>query len=332
MNILFITRLYSPHIGGIEKVVQNISFNLLKKNNQVWIITSQFDKNLPKNEIINGVNIIRIICPKIKFVGLLIIWVQILMLIPRILKSNIVHVHDVFLWYLPVKILLPFKKVFTTFHGWEGDKVSINSLIQKRFGNLLSTKTMLVGKYLERLYGIKGDFISYGAVNENHSTTKKLKRSLVYLGRLDKSTDLPLVIKALKKFKSRFDITFVGDGELANKCSKLGRVTGFVDPINYLQKSKIAIAGGYLAILESLINKNKTIVMCSNPIRNLAYSTTPFSNYIYLANDQNELESILDELSTVNLSSNSSNKGYNIARKYTWDRLTNDYLKFWKNK
>lgn len=330
VNILFITRLYNPHIGGIEKVVENISLCLIKKNHFVEVITSKHDSNLKTKENIKGVYILRINCPRIKIIGLICIWTQMLMLLPKILKSDIVHIHDVFLWYLPIKILLPFKKVYVTFHGWEGRKITINSLFQKKFACYLSTKIMLVGKYLERLYGIKGDYITYGAVRENKQLVSKTNKSLVYLGRLDKSTDLPIVIKILKEYKSKYQITFVGDGELAYLCRKIGKVTGFVDPSPYLHKSRISIAGGYLAILESLVNISETVVMCSNPIRYAAYSTTPFSKYLYLAKDKDNLQSILDQLLDTKVPSSLTKKGYTIARKYTWEKLTNDYLKFWE--
>ncbi|MCX7928083.1 MAG: glycosyltransferase family 4 protein [Patescibacteria group bacterium] len=334
MNIIFVTRLYSPHLGGVEKVVENLAVNLVKRNHKVCVITSKHDLNLPDSELIKGVQIIRIWYPRVKFLGIFIMWCQMVKLLLKILRSDIVHIHDVFVWYLPIRLILPFKKVYLTIHGWEGQsKIPIKSLLQKRLSCLLSTKTILVGSYLEKLYGVKGHLISYGGVDSKKKQfSPKVKNNLVYVGRLDRSADLQIILKVLKNYKSEYKITFIGDGDLSSNCKKIGAVTGFTDPYFYLEKSRICIAIGYLSTLESLAHENETIVVCANPIRKLAFVNAPFAKYIELIEDEFHLNFVLDKLLKTKSISRKTKLGAKFARKFTWDKLANDYLKIWNEK
>ena len=59
MKIIFLARLFYPHIGGVEKHVMEISKILLKKGNEVIVITEQLeDTNL--KEIKDGIIIYRV--------------------------------------------------------------------------------------------------------------------------------------------------------------------------------------------------------------------------------------------------------------------------------
>ena len=103
MNILFISHYKWPHIGGVEKHIKEISEILVKNGHNVKVVSEEDIKQ-----------------PRIKFFGLIYIWYWFFKNISLIYKSDIVHVHDVFIWYLPFRFLFPFTKVFITFHGWEG--------------------------------------------------------------------------------------------------------------------------------------------------------------------------------------------------------------------
>ena len=60
MNILFLTRLYYPHIGGVEKHVEKISQELIKLGHKITIVTEQYDKQLKKTDTHQDVTIYRI--------------------------------------------------------------------------------------------------------------------------------------------------------------------------------------------------------------------------------------------------------------------------------
>lgn len=307
--------------------------NLVNNGHDVEVITSRYNLDLDVSELIKKVRVIRISYPQIKYFGLFFIWFQMISLIPKFLKADIIHIHDVFIWYLPVRFLIPFKKVYLTIHGWEGGRrIPIKNVLQKKLSSFLSYKTILVGAYLERIFGIKGDLISYGGVKEENNLNARHKKGVIFLGRLDESTDLPVVINFIKRYKFKHQITFIGDGKLSFACRKIGKVTGFTNPVPYLVKSRICIASGYLSALESLIHKNETIVVCSNYVRKLAFRLAPFFKYVYVVEDEEELYKVLRKMLNMKFVSKRTLLGAEFAKKLTWEKLTKDYLNLWNEK
>ena len=60
MKILFVLENYYPNIGGVETLFKNLTEALAKKNIEVTVVTTQFDKKLLREETINDVKIIRL--------------------------------------------------------------------------------------------------------------------------------------------------------------------------------------------------------------------------------------------------------------------------------
>jgi glycosyltransferase involved in cell wall biosynthesis len=165
MKILFITHYFSPHIGGVEKHVQEVAKSLERKGNSVVILTEKYDKLLKDTEIVDGIKVVRFSYPHIKFLGIKFIWWQIFRNRKLIKDADVVHIHDVFVWYLPFRFLYPAKRVYTTFHGWEGKwPIPFGNILQKRLAVRLSSGTIAVGKYIEKYYGIKTNKIIYGGI------------------------------------------------------------------------------------------------------------------------------------------------------------------------
>jgi len=137
MRILFLTHYAWPHVGGVERHVCGVTKNLkLRTNNKITIITEQYDKDLKETEIKDGVKIIRFKFPHIKYLGLLCIWFWLFKNRSLIKQSDIIHCHDVFIWYLPFRFLYSKKVVYTTFHGWEGIwPIPWKNILYKRIAN-----------------------------------------------------------------------------------------------------------------------------------------------------------------------------------------------------
>lgn len=58
-SLLIVLYYYYPYISGLSIYAKRIAEGLVKKNIQVTILTSRYDNSLPKQEVINGVKIIR---------------------------------------------------------------------------------------------------------------------------------------------------------------------------------------------------------------------------------------------------------------------------------
>ncbi|MCK4726612.1 MAG: glycosyltransferase family 4 protein [Anaerolineales bacterium] len=64
MKILISLMYYRPHISGLTLYTERLACALVKRGNQVTVLTSRFDSDLPKHEILDGVTIIR---PRVMF-------------------------------------------------------------------------------------------------------------------------------------------------------------------------------------------------------------------------------------------------------------------------
>lgn len=159
MNVLFMARLYWPHVGGVEKHVYEISQRLKVKGQNIIIVTEKYDSKLPSYEIHDGVEIHRIpannkwqVWKWMWLHGELLNW------------ADVIHAHDVYFWIIPYKLLHPFKKTFVTFHGWEGIyPIPWKNIVVRRISEILANGNICVGDYVAKWYGTKPDFITYGA-------------------------------------------------------------------------------------------------------------------------------------------------------------------------
>ncbi len=291
MKILFLTRLSYPHIGGVERHVYEITKILKRKGNDVNIISEKEVKY-----------------PHTRFVGLIYIWYWFFKNRKVMENTDIVHCHDVFIWYLPFKFLYPNKKVYTTFHGWEGIcPIPWKNIFLKRLASKLSNGGIAVGEYVERYYGIKTNKVVYGGISMIRiiDTKKKIKNSIVYIGRLEKDTGLLKFLKWLDK-NSRYHIDFCGDGPLRSQCEKYGTVHGFCDPTPFLKKAEYCVPGGYLAALEGLAASCKLKLFWNNKVKEDYWKMSPFYKL----------------------------KGKELidwAKKQTWDKLANEYINLYHN-
>ena len=59
MKILIVLTYYRPHISGLTIYAERLAKAFARKGHQVTILTSQFKKELPREEVVNGVRIIR---------------------------------------------------------------------------------------------------------------------------------------------------------------------------------------------------------------------------------------------------------------------------------
>ncbi len=79
--------------------------------------------------------------------------------------ADVVHIHDVFFWILFLRIFYWKKKFFMTFHGYEGsDAPKLKQILWHRLAAFMTNGNICIGDFHVKWYGVKPDFISYGAV------------------------------------------------------------------------------------------------------------------------------------------------------------------------
>lgn len=325
-----ITHFAYPRLGGVEKVVQRLAHNL--KGNEITIFTEKHDHSSKSREKVDDwTTVHRFSYPHKKYIGLIYIWKWMWDNRDLISKADLVHIHDVFIWYLPFRFLFPFKPVYMTFHGWEGKlPIPLTSKIQKKLAYYLTNGNICVGKYLERFNSVKASDVTYGGADIPKQHATKTKNSFVYVGRLTEETGLHLVLQALRKLKN-YSIEFYGDGDLRSKCEKFGKVHGFVEePATYLANAEVCFAGGYLTTLDALANKCLVCLCYQNDLKKEAFEVAPFAPFVIIENSPDKLAKKIRFLLTNRKEMKKKIEGgYDLVRGMTWEKYTDQYRKLW---
>lgn len=260
MRILFLSHYAWPHVGGVEKHVERIANRLQRIGHRVTIISEGDIK-----------------FPHIKFLGLLYIWFWLFKNRKLIINADIVHIHDVFIWYFPFRLIYPKKKVYLTIHGGHGKwPIPLKDKLLVKLAVSLSTGVICVGDFIPKYFGIKADCVIYGGVESNEKRKTKKEKLIIFLGRLEKETGVIQFLERLKVKGQGLRVEFVGDGSLRNICKKYGIVHGFCNPTPFLQKASICFAGGYLSALEALEYGCELWIGASTPIKKDYWKCFPY--------------------------------------------------------
>ena len=260
MKILFLSHYKWPHIGGVEKHIDRVAKELERKEHNVKIISEKDIKY-----------------PHIKFLGLLYIWCWLFKNRNLIKKVDIIHIHDVFIWYLPFRFLYPKKVVYTTFHGGQGKwPTPFKDKLIVKVAAKLSNGIICVGDFIPKYFSIKPDYVTYGGVDKIQKSKRKKDKLIIFLGRLEKETGVYEFIERLKVKGQGLRVEFVGDGSLRNICEKYGVVHGFCDATPFLEKASICFAGGYLSALEALERGCELWTGANTPIKEDYWKMFPY--------------------------------------------------------
>ena len=332
MKILFLARYFYPHIGGVEKQVFKLSQELIKRGHQVTVITLKHDSHLKNQEIVSKIKIIRIPYLKIKYFGLLSIWLWLLKNIKLLKQADIVHSHSVLIWYWPFRLLLPKKPVYVTFHGWEGIyPIPKKNILIRKIDALVAWKNIVIHDYVVKHYGIKADKIMYTAVDlPKQPLLKKDCQRLVYVGRLDQDTGLEKILQALSYLKG-FTIDFCGNGPLAAECRKYGTVHSFVNPNPFFAKAFICLSPGVTSILEAFTYKCLIITTYNNPVKKDYLLMTPFASSIIVKETPSALAQAIKYYSQHPSAAQAKiNQAYAWVKTQNWEQAVKLYLKLWQ--
>jgi glycosyltransferase involved in cell wall biosynthesis len=338
MNILFFSRLFYPHIGGVEKHVMEISSILIKKGHKVTVVTEQHSGDLKLSENIAGIELLRI--PNLsegklkKFQ----IWKWLWANISLIKNADIIHCHDVFIWYLPFRFIFPYKKVFITFHGYEGYPLKVKDIFIHKISEKLSRGNICIGDFIRKWYGTKPTLVSYGGVkipNQKLQIQKIIqKESAVFVGRLDEQTGILTYIKAVEMIKKKypnFGFLVIGDGNLKTKINgKIKILSAVNNAPEYFQNYNFAFVSRYLSILEAMAAKKMVFAVYDNPIKKDYLKMAPFSRYISISGSPSELASKISFfLANPKIRQKMIGEAFAWVKDQTWSEMVDTYLKLW---
>lgn len=251
-------------------------------------------------------------------------------------KADIVHCHDVFFWYLPFRFLYPYKKVFTTFHGYEGYPLKLKNILIRKLSEKLSKGNICVGEFITKWYKTKPDIIIYGGVNHIKYIKPINSISAVFIGRMDEQTNIDQYVKAIKKIKAKYpDFKFlaVGSGKYENKLGKDINKIGFINHelvIKQMLEYRFAFVSRYLSILEAMEARRLVFAFYDNELKRDYLELTPFKDWIIIVNGVNDLyKKIIHIINHPEEERDLVNKAYLWVHTQTWHRVTSEYLKLW---
>lgn len=339
MKILFFTRLFYPHIGGVEKHVIELSKILIEKGHRIVVVTEKHDKNLKNYENIKGIKVYRIIVGENEWFKKFVIWNWLRKNKNLIANADIVHCHDVFFWYLPFRFLFFNKPIYTTFHGYENYPLKSKFIFMHKIAEKLSQGNICIGHFMKKWYGTKPDYVLYGGTDitnfKNQISNIKNKNSAVFIGRLDEQTGILTyvdTVKIIRKKIPNFDFLVIGDGKFKNKINKKIKILKSQDNASeHLKDYNFTFVSRYLSILEALAAKRLVFAVYDNPLKEDYLRLAPFSKYIIVSSSASELASkiyfYLDNIKEKEIAVESA---YNWVKKHTWENVANTYLKLWK--
>jgi glycosyltransferase involved in cell wall biosynthesis len=359
MNVLFLCRLFAPHIGGVETHVLKIARALQSNGHHITVVTEQFESELPIEEVSEGITVIRV--PQSLLTKKTTLWKWMWSHRSLFQHADVVHVHDIFWWVVPV---LPFikKKYFITFHGWEGTfPPKKMAILQRKAAAKLAKGVIHIGEYIHRWYGTRADLTIYGAVDadlrpnlfqngkqmiekivklfqkKEMISKQEYEYDAVFIGRLSQDNDVEKVIKLFslwKQKKSDLKLLFIGDGEVAEKCQKVAKVTGFVTNVaEYVAKSKIVFASSYLSIMEAQAQGRLVCSFYSNPLKLDYFKYYPQVKAMRVSDEPEEMLMMIEHsLRYFKETRLKLEQAQAWVLQQTWENVANEYEKLWEKK
>lgn len=363
MKILFLTRRFYPNIGGVERHVLEISKQLIKKEHEVTVISElaqklnhnksknyqsigQSDtqsintkkpvKSIQSNHFVHEkINIYEIPVGTYGWSKKFNIWYQLFKINKLIRQADVIHCHDVFFWYLPFRFIFPNKKVYTTFHGYEGYPIKKKDILVRKISEILSNGSICVGEFMKKWYGASPDYIIYGGVDIPRKSTTTKNYNALFFGRLDKQTGVLSYIRAEKIIKekiSKFKLIVYGDGAL--KTYVKHDLHNFQQNIEKkISKFSVVFVSRYLSILECLAAKRMVFAISDNPIKDDYLRMTPFKDYITICRSAEEIAIKVQEYySNKKDAQIKLDNGFSWVKNQSWFNVANVYMKLWNKK
>lgn len=350
MTILFLARLFYPHIGGVEKHVMEVGKRLIKKGHKVIVIAEstknhhKFSSGKKCDEfIINDIKVYSLPLYTEGWIKKFKIWLHIWKLRKTIINADIIHCHDVFFWYLPFRFLYPRKPVYTTFHGYESYPISKKAIIIRKISEKLSFGNICIGDFIKKWYSTKPDYVSYGAVETPNTLTrtsyilnhKSYIHSALFYGRLDEQTGILTyndAFKILKKKYPKFVFLVIGDGPDKSLLDKKAKAIGFQkNPEQYFQNYRFAFVSRYLSILEAMSVRRLVFAVYDNPVKEDYLKMAPFTKFIIIENDPKRLAYQVEKIiNNPDIEQEMIKNAYEWVRKQTWEEMINIYISLWR--
>ncbi|WP_424008771.1 glycosyltransferase family 4 protein [Haloferax denitrificans] len=243
MKICHVSPRYSPHTGGVETQVQEISERLVERGHDVTVKTAGRMKSLPKSEIRNGVAVNRYysLSPNEAF------HFAPQLANPRLWKGyDVVHLHNVHalpLSFAALSTQVP--TVATTYyHGHSAStfRDRLLDVYRPLLKKILHSVDEIVSvsqweqQQVRRDFSVESSIIPLGVEVEMFRRGEPLERARPYLfcvARLEDYKGIQHVISALPKLPE-YDLIVAGDGPYRERLEQIASNQGVANRVKFL--------------------------------------------------------------------------------------------------
>lgn len=154
MKILFLTRLFYPHVGGVEKHCLEVAKQLVERGHEVTVVTERLlSSSKYKVLSIKHIKICEIPIIQNGWQKKFQIWWWLWKNRNLIREADIIHAHDVGFWYFPFRFLYLQKPFYITFHGYEQYPPTKGAILVRKISEKLARANICVGDYIPKWYG-----------------------------------------------------------------------------------------------------------------------------------------------------------------------------------
>lgn len=334
-SVLFVTPYFKPRLGGVETHVYEVSKKLIKKGWKVDVLTELSNNSYVHTRL-----------ERLKVLPIHVsdsldkqqIWGEVSQYKDTFNTYDVIHVHDVTWWLFPWLFAIR-KKLYITYHGWEGIyPIRWQAKFQRWFFSLFAQGTIHVGDFIQDFYWDQPTMVTYGGVDSTEKPTynalSKKQLTFVFFGRLEKENGIEQYLSFFELLKNKglsIRLTWVGDGSLKEKCKRLGNVTGMItEPDKFLKAADFVCASSYLSILGAQARGKVVCSLYQHPLKKDYLEKYPGSESMIIAGTAPELYSkiipLIDDATTYKKLSTSA---YEFTKSQTWDKVATQYEKLW---
>jgi glycosyltransferase involved in cell wall biosynthesis len=346
IKVVFLARLFEPHIGGVELHLKKLSEQLAKENYEITLVVEQDDPGEALAETIDCVKVLRIPLPN-QQTNKLAIWSWVIKHYKIFFNADIIHIHDVFFWIFPLFPFLKFanKNIFMTFHGHEGNgNPNSKQVFWHQVAAKLSKSNICIGGFHKKWYGVTPTITTYGAVEPMPKKTinlvsKSKTTRIIYLGRVAEDNGIMDYLQAIKKLvaTNNIQLDIFGDGPLLSQAKEYSQSNslpvkfhGFVNHSNiHWQEYDIAFTSRYLSMLECSAVGLPIVAHYAADIKKDYLLDSPFAEWVAVAHSPAEIEEKYSQV----LSKKWQPKllqGQEWSGQQTWQKMAKNYSRLWK--
>ena len=234
------------------------------------------------------------------------------------------------------------KKLYITFHGWEGDIPPRKSVILKRkIVEKLASGNICIGHFIQKWYGTKADMVSYGGVKRVDNLSTNKEEYILFIGRLANDTGIWDYIKVWKDVSvqhSNLKFVICGDGILQKdieqyvKEQNIERIIfkGFTANVEtYIKDAKVIFTTGYLGLLEAFSYKKNVIAIYDNELKKDYLEMIPnYKNMMWVVN--NDKDNVIRAINEAVEDTIKQEVAYRYSLENSWGKVKEDYYRLWK--